>query len=54
MILQNYQLENVATRQEIGQGDEIWKMYVDGSPSKEGSGASIVLIYPSKEVVSVS
>jgi ribonuclease HI len=26
----------------------------DGSSSKEGSGASIVLIYPSKEVVTLS
>jgi ribonuclease HI len=39
---------------EVDQGNEIWKMYFDGSSSKEGSGAGIVLISPSKEVVSLS
>jgi ribonuclease HI len=33
---------------------EIWKMYFDGSSSKEGSGVGIVLISPLKEVVSLS
>jgi ribonuclease HI len=36
------------------QGNEVWKMYFDGSSSKEGSGVSIVLISPSKEVVTLS
>jgi ribonuclease HI len=38
----------------IDQGNEVWKIYFDGSSSKEGYGTGIVLIYPSKEVVTLS
>jgi hypothetical protein len=37
----------------VDQGNAIWKMYFDGSSSKEGFGVGIVLISPSKEVVSL-
>jgi hypothetical protein len=32
----------------------VWKMYFDGACSKEGSGAGIVFISPSKEVIPMS
>jgi hypothetical protein len=32
----------------------IWKMYFDGACSKEGSGAGIVFISPTKEVIPMS
>jgi hypothetical protein len=38
----------------VDQGNEVWKMYFDGSSSKESSSAGIVLISPSKEVVTLS
>ena len=33
------------------QEDELWKMYFDGSSSKEGAGVGVVLISPGGEVV---
>ena len=33
---------------------EVWKMYFDGASSKERSSASIVLISPTKELISMS
>jgi hypothetical protein len=38
----------------VEQGNEVWKMDFDGSYSKESSSAGIVLINPSKEVVTLS
>ena len=35
------------------QNDELWHMYFDGSSSKEGARAGVVLISPSGEVVSL-
>jgi len=35
----------------IEQKDELWKMYFDGSSSKEGIGAGILLISPGGESV---
>ena len=35
----------------VEQKDELWKMYFDGSSSKEGAGAGILLISPSGESV---
>ena len=32
----------------------IWKIYIDGSTTKEGSGEGIVLIYPSGEITNFS
>jgi hypothetical protein len=32
----------------------VWKMYFDGACSKEGSGAGIVFISPTKEVIPMS
>jgi hypothetical protein len=37
-----------------GQQNKVWKMYFDGSSSKERSGAGILLISPSKEVITLS
>jgi ribonuclease HI len=34
--------------------NSIWKMFFDGSCSKEGSGVGVVIISPSKEVISLS
>jgi ribonuclease HI len=34
--------------------NEVWKMFFDGSCSREGSGVGIVIIYPSKDVVYLS
>jgi hypothetical protein len=36
------------------QQNKVWKMYFDGSSSKEGSGAGILLIVPSEEVITLS
>ena len=33
---------------------KIWKMYFDGSSSREGSGVGIVFVSPSKETISLS
>jgi hypothetical protein len=38
----------------VGQLNKVWKMYFDGSPSKYGSGACILLISPSEEVITLS
>ena len=35
------------------QKDELWQMYFDGSSSKEGVGAGVVLISPGGELVSL-
>ena len=35
----------------VEQKDELWKMYFDGSSSKEGEGARIVLISPWGEMI---
>lgn len=32
----------------------IWKMYFDGSSSREGLGAGIIFIYPSNEAITLS
>ena len=37
----------------VEQKDEMWKMYFDGSSTKEGVGASIVLVSPSGELISL-
>ena len=37
-----------------GQKNKVWKMYFDGSSSKEGLGAGILLISPSEEVITLS
>ena len=34
--------------------DQIWKMLFDGSSSREGSGAGVVLISPPNQVISLS
>jgi ribonuclease HI len=34
--------------------NSVWKMFFDGSCSKEGLGVGIVIISPSKEVISLS
>jgi hypothetical protein len=34
--------------------NSVWKMFFDGSCSKEGLGVGIVIISPSKEVISMS
>jgi hypothetical protein len=36
------------------QQDKVWKMYFDGSSSKEGSGVGILLISPLQEVITIS
>jgi ribonuclease HI len=36
------------------QQNKVWKMYFDGSSSKEGFGAGIVLISPMQEVITLS
>jgi hypothetical protein len=36
------------------QQNKVWKMYFDGSSSKEGSRAGILLISPSQEVITLS
>jgi ribonuclease HI len=36
------------------QQNKVWKMYFDGSSSKEGYGAGIVLISPAQEVITLS
>jgi hypothetical protein len=36
------------------QQNKVWKMYFDGSSSKEGYGAGILLISPSQEVITLS
>jgi ribonuclease HI len=44
-----------STKCEItGQGVQLWKMYFDGAYSKDGVGAGIVFISPSKEVITLS
>jgi len=36
---------------DIGKGNEsLWKMFFDGSQSKEGSGAGVVIISPSNQI----
>jgi hypothetical protein len=37
-----------------GQQKKVWKMYFDGSSSKEGFGVGILFISPSKEVITLS
>ena len=37
----------------VEQKYELWKMYFDGSSSKEGARASIVLISPGGEIISL-
>jgi hypothetical protein len=32
----------------------VWKMFFDGSSSKEGSGVGVVFISPAKEVIPLS
>lgn len=34
--------------------NDVWKIYFDGASSKEGSGATILLISPSKKFISLS
>ena len=34
--------------------EQIWKLYFDGASSREGSGASVVLISPTQQVVTLS
>jgi hypothetical protein len=38
----------------IGHSNKVWKMYFDGSSSKEGSGIDILLISPLEEVITLS
>ena len=37
----------------VEQKDELWQMYFDGSSSKEGVGAGIVLVSPGGEMISL-
>jgi ribonuclease HI len=37
-----------------GQQNKVWKMYFNGSSSKEGSGVGILLISPLEEVITLS
>jgi hypothetical protein len=37
-----------------GQQNKVWKTYVDGSSSREGFGAGILLISPSEVVITLS
>ena len=34
--------------------NQLWKLYFDGSSSKEGSGAGVVLISPTDQVITLS
>ena len=34
--------------------EQIWKLYFDGASSREGSGAGVVLISPTQQVVTLS
>ena len=46
------QVENeVPVQHSAEKQDELWHMYFDGSSSKEGEGARIVLISPGGEVI---
>jgi ribonuclease HI len=36
-----------------GQKNDVWKMYFDGSSSKDRSSAGILLISPSEEVITL-
>ena len=38
----------------IDQQNKVWKMYFDGSSSKEDYGSCIVLIYPAQEIITLS
>ena len=38
----------------IFEEEQIWKLYFDGASSREGSGAGIVLISPTQQVVTIS
>ena len=40
-------------KRSIEQKDELWQIYFDGSSSKEGAGAGIVLVSPSGELISL-
>ena len=42
-----------ANKQHSEEG-QIWKLYFDGASSREGSGVSIVLIYPTQQRVTIS
>ena len=42
-----------SVKRSVEQKDELWKMYFDGSSSKEGAGAGILLISPGGESVSL-
>ena len=41
-------------KQEKGMGNSVWKIFFDGSCSKEGSSVGIVFISPAKEVIPLS
>lgn len=46
-------IENIVTKPKVIESD-IWKLYFDGSHSKEGVGSWIVLISPNKENITQS
>jgi hypothetical protein len=53
------EMEEVSVRKSIttvrdSEDHFVWKMYFDGASSKEGSGAGIVFISPTKEVIPMS
>jgi ribonuclease HI len=47
-------VRKVTPAEEKNTENSVWKMFFDGSCSKEGSGDGIVLISPSKEVIPLS
>ena len=49
LFAENFQILKPAEKQIIHEGSQLWKMYFDGSCSKQESGVVIVLISPLKE-----
>lgn len=45
---------NIVNRGDENVNNEIWKIFIYGSSSKEGSSSGIVLISPTKEVIYLS
>ena len=53
-MLADFLTELPTTGPKVGSSDRVWKLNVDGSSSKQGSGVGISLVTPTGEVIEQS